>query len=118
MISRNGLDWTSRFKKIAEAVCHLPIEKGILDGEVVVFREDGTTDFNALQNYVEGKPAALSYVVYDLPHYEGYDLTRTPLIDRKRCLEKLVTGKAVPLGDPAVDFQNEWTDIFSLIGTD
>lgn len=90
MISRNGLDWTSRFRKIAEAVCHLHIEKGILDGEVVVFREDGTTDFNALQNYVEGKPAAISYVVYDLPHCEGYDLTGTPLIDRKRLLEKVL----------------------------
>jgi len=72
------------------------VKKGILDGEVVVFRKDGTSDFNALQNYVEGRPSTLSYLVYDIPHCEGFDLTLTPLIERKRFLEKLLkdrTGK-------------------------
>lgn len=60
----------------------------------MVFREDGTSDFNALQNYVEEKPAPISYVVYDIPYFGGYDLTRTPLIERKRFLEKLVKDRA------------------------
>ncbi len=88
MISRNGLDWTARFRRIAEAASFLA-DKAILDGEVVIFRQDGTTDFNALPNCVEGKPAPISYVLYDIPHCGGYDLTRTPLIERKRLLENL-----------------------------
>ena len=61
LISRNEHDWTGRFPSVA-AACEqlagepnvLPHKQAILDGEVVVLRPDGTTDFQALQNALKG----------------------------------------------------------------
>ncbi|MDY0039506.1 MAG: DNA ligase D, partial [Desulforhabdus sp.] len=97
LITRNGNDWTAKFPEIARAVQGLPVEQAIMDGEIVVLREDGSTDFQALQNFLQGIPAGmLVYYLFDLPHYGGYDLTRTPLIERKKFLQRLLqnTGKS------------------------
>lgn len=40
-----------------------------------------------------GQSAILSYVDYDFPHCGGYDPTCTPLIERKRFLEKLLKDR-------------------------
>jgi bifunctional non-homologous end joining protein LigD len=74
----------------------------ILDGEVVVLRPDGTTDFQALQNAFEGllpwgKIGKIGYYIFDILYYEGYDLTRTSLLNRKRLLkEALEKAGATP----------------------
>lgn len=39
LVSRNGLDWTARFCRIAQAAEGLRAKAAILDGEIVVFRE-------------------------------------------------------------------------------
>ena len=49
--SRRGADFTDRFPRIAEAVRRLPAERALLDGEAVVFRPDGMSDFAALLTY-------------------------------------------------------------------
>jgi len=91
LLTRNGNDWTTKFPEIARAARSLPVEEAILDGEIVVLREDGSTDFQALQNVLQGLPAGLLvYYVFDLPHCQGYDLTRTPLVERKRFLQRLL----------------------------
>ena len=46
--SRRGADFTDRFARIAEAVCGLPPDDALVDGEAVVFRRDGKSDFVAL----------------------------------------------------------------------
>src|SRR5436190_1155297 len=46
--TRNGHDWTPRFRSIAEAIGGLPAQQLILDGEVVVPGR-GSGDFGALQ---------------------------------------------------------------------
>jgi bifunctional non-homologous end joining protein LigD len=91
LISRNGHDWTDRFPDIAQAVASLQVPRAILDGEVVVLAADGTTDFQALQNAVRaGTDNRLVYFLFDLPHCGGFDLSRTPLIDRKKLLSRLL----------------------------
>lgn len=81
-------------RRLRRRPCSLPLEGAILNGELVIFREDGVTDFQALQNYVEERRAGgkLAYVIYDLPHCGGYDLTHTPLIERKTFLETVLKG--------------------------
>lgn len=97
MISRNGLDWTHRFGAVAKAVEELNLNNAILDGEVVVVKSDGTTDFQALQNYIKkGKIAELTYYLFDLPYCEGYDLCRVPLSERKRLLREIIEGGVGP----------------------
>ncbi len=101
LLSRNGRDWTEKFPTIAEAVGHLPAERAMLDGEVAVLQPDGTTSFQALQNFLSGTGRGqLVYMVFDLLHLDGWDLTGARLEDRKATLERLLAagdGKAGPV---------------------
>jgi bifunctional non-homologous end joining protein LigD len=47
IFTRNGLDWTRRFSVIAGAF-DIPVERAILDGEIVVIK-DGRASFSELQ---------------------------------------------------------------------
>jgi bifunctional non-homologous end joining protein LigD len=40
--SRNGHDWTDRYRSVVEEAARLPVRQLILDGETVVRRADGT----------------------------------------------------------------------------
>jgi bifunctional non-homologous end joining protein LigD len=87
LVSRNGNDWTDRFAPVAAAVEGLDAKTAVIDGEVVVLRADGTSDFQALQNLARaGGEAALYYYAFDLLFLDGYDLRGATLEDRKRAL--------------------------------
>jgi bifunctional non-homologous end joining protein LigD len=98
LLSRNGRDWTDNFPSIAKALERLDAERALLDGEVAVLLENGTTSFQALQNHLSGLRAGqLTYLVFDLLHLNGLDLTGAGLEDRKRLLADLLG----PVGDAA-----------------
>ena len=89
--TRNGKDWTKKFAAIAQALAELPLRQTILDGEVVVLRPEGTSDFQALQRVLKGEASdPLVYYMFDLPYCEGYNLSRTPLLKRKEMLQHVV----------------------------
>lgn len=91
LTSRNGNDWTSHFPPVADAVARLPLETALFDGEVAVFLPDGTTSFQALQNAGSAeKKGRLTYVIFDLLHLNGWDLTGARLEDRKALLAALI----------------------------
>jgi len=50
VFTRRGNDWTNRFRKIAADAWNINAGSAIIDGEVVVPADDGTTDFSVLQN--------------------------------------------------------------------
>jgi bifunctional non-homologous end joining protein LigD len=62
--SRRGADSTDRFTGIAEAVRGLPAYEALIDGEAVVFWDDGRSDFGALLTKRGGGQATL--VAFDL----------------------------------------------------
>jgi len=93
LLTRRGKDWTGKFTAVAEALRNFPERQAILDGEIVVLREDGISDFQALQDHLRGGGAGkLVYYLFDLPHCNGYDLTRAPLLERKSLLHSLLAG--------------------------
>ena len=98
--SRNGKDWTERFPHVAKAVNGLGVSTAILDGEIVAMDAAGRTSFQKLQQSI-GKTgdAGLAFHIFDVMYLEGFLLTRTPLINRKQILEKLLKGqtKSSPL---------------------
>ncbi len=97
LYSRNGNDWTDAFASIAQAAQHLPVEQAILDGEVVMLNAQGISDFQALQNFLKGgRQTELVYFVFDIPHCNGYDLTATPLLERKTFLRQLFEKNVGP----------------------
>jgi ATP-dependent DNA ligase len=77
--SRRGADFTDRFATIAEAVRGLIVDRALIDGEAVVLRDDGRSDFGALMAKRGGFMASL--IAFDLLRLEGDDWRRAP--DRK-----------------------------------
>jgi bifunctional non-homologous end joining protein LigD len=52
VLSRNGRDWTNRVPLIAEALAALKLKSVTIDGEGVVCRPDGVSDFDRLRSAV------------------------------------------------------------------
>ena len=95
LITRGEQDWTHRFERVAEALGDLPVDKAILDGEVVVLDERGVSDFQLLQNALsDGAGYTTHYFAFDLLYLDGYDLRRVPLLERKRLL-RMMLGKPI-----------------------
>jgi bifunctional non-homologous end joining protein LigD len=93
LLTRRGIDWTYRFPHVASAARRLPIKDGIVDGEVVAIGPDGAPNFQLLQNALSGgRQNRLIFYAFDLPHCGGYELYRTPLVERKSLLQELLDG--------------------------
>ena len=60
--SRYGTDFTDKLPRIAEAVRSLPVDNALIDGEAVVFRPDGHSDFVALRTKAGGELACIRRV--------------------------------------------------------
>jgi bifunctional non-homologous end joining protein LigD len=99
-ISRNGNDWSARFPRLCRALRDKGRHEAIIDGEVVSLRSDGTSDFQALQSAFRSKSdtESLVYFAFDLPYCNGYDLTRTPLIERKSFLQRFLAAEGIGPG--------------------
>ncbi len=95
LVSRNGREWTERFSSIAEAASKFGLESAILDGEIVVMDKKGKTDFQALQNILQGlQTGRLVFLAFDMPYLNGYDLSGTPLLQRKELLGRVLDSSA------------------------
>jgi len=69
----------------------LPANSALLDGEVVVMRPDGGSDFVLLLGALSANDqAAMRFVAFDLLHAEGHDLRGVPLTGRKQALKALL----------------------------
>jgi bifunctional non-homologous end joining protein LigD len=100
LLTRTGQDWTERFPTLAARLARLGVESAVLDGEVVSLKEDGVSDFQALQNAIKlGSEAELHYYVFDLLHLDGFDLREVALLERKRLLAELLAARADELGE-------------------
>src|SRR3954447_8678935 len=90
--SRQGLNWTKQFGAIARAAEDLAAREAIIDGEAVVPGKRGVPDFQALRRALGKHSGGLIYIAFDLLYLDGTDLRDTPLIERKRMLERLLAG--------------------------
>jgi bifunctional non-homologous end joining protein LigD len=104
LLSRNQLSFNEKFAVIANALKAWKI-KAVTDGEIVAIDEHGNPDFQALQNYFKhGKSAHLVYHMFDLPWYNGKNLTHLPLLERKQILQQLI-----PADNDALRYSNHIT---------
>jgi bifunctional non-homologous end joining protein LigD len=91
LLTRKGLDWSSKFPNIAAAIAALPAAAALLDGELVVENENGVSTFSGLQADLKaGRRDRFVYHAFDLLHLDGADLARLPLMERKAALAKLL----------------------------
>ena len=93
LLTRKGLDWTTKFPTVAEAVGKLKATSALIDGELVAEDKDGISRFSLLQQDLKaGRHDRMVLYAFDLMHLNGVDLKRLPLKERKAALAKLVGG--------------------------
>jgi bifunctional non-homologous end joining protein LigD len=86
LVSRNAIDRTGRYPKIAEAIAKLKADTLAVDGEIVIFDADKVSRFQFLQKS-EGEP---TFALFDCIYREGKDLRNAPLAERRAALEQSV----------------------------
>jgi ATP-dependent DNA ligase len=89
-LSRHGRDWTGRYRRVVEAAGKLPCQAAIIDGEIIVQDENGISDFDALRSAIYKASHRIVFFAFDLLHLDGRDLWRTPLVERRAALRKLI----------------------------
>jgi bifunctional non-homologous end joining protein LigD len=95
-------------QRLAEVV---RADTAILDGEIVCFDANGIPSFQLLQNRIGARPSAAqklaqsqpaNFFAFDLLYLDGYDLRRTPLVERKQLLESILPP------DPAIRYSEHF----------
>jgi bifunctional non-homologous end joining protein LigD len=91
LITRGGHDWSAKMPGLVKALKGLGLARSWLDGEIVVLGKEGTPDFNALQTAFDGRRTdSIDYFLFDLPYFEGHDLRRVPLLQRRQLLQQVL----------------------------
>ena len=89
--SRNGLSFSKAYPKIYNELVKLKVD-AVLDGEVVVFK-DGLPSFQAIQNYKSTQNVPIQFISFDCLHYNGKDLSKLKLTERKEILKSILLSK-------------------------
>jgi bifunctional non-homologous end joining protein LigD len=105
LYGRHGQDFTAKYPEVVTALAGLPLERFLLDGEVIALDAAGRPSFQRLQGRMHlSDPADIvraqaavpvNAVFFDALALDGRDLREAPLIERKACL-------ALALGPPGV----------------
>lgn len=111
--SYNLRDVTVSWPELATLADGINGEVALLDGELVATDEHGVPSFGRLQQRMHvANPAEaarravevpVTYVVFDLLHLDGHDLTGLPLQDRRALLEKVLEPSPVWRPSPQHD---------------
>jgi len=91
IFTRRGNDWTERVPAVVEAMRALPGRSATIDGEAVICRPDGLSDFDALRLALArgDAPGAFLYA-FDLLELDGQDVRRQPWEARRKALTRLL----------------------------
>jgi bifunctional non-homologous end joining protein LigD len=95
--TRNGKDWSDKFRALVKAAANLPAGC-LIDGEAVALDDKGKPDFQLLQSTLkEARGKNLAFYAFDLLVDRGEDITRLPTIERKDRLKSLLAGVHSPI---------------------
>ena len=95
--TRNGKDWSDKFKALVKAAAKLPAGC-LIDGEAVALDDKGRPSFQLLQSTLKDRQGAnLAFYAFDLLIDRGEDIRKLPNIERKERLAALLEGVPPPL---------------------
>ena len=94
--TRNGKDWSDKFKSLVKAAARLPAGC-LIDGEAVALDDDGKPSFQLLQSTLKGGSASLAFYAFDLLIDRGEDIRKLPNIERKERLAALLEAVPPPI---------------------
>ena len=106
--SKNGKDFTARFRDIAKAVAALSCKSCVIDAEGCALDAEGRPDFRAL---VGGQKHSRVAWCFDLLEIDGRDMCPFPLITRRVRLSALLK-KA---GDELLRYSDSFSDPAKLL---
>ncbi|MBI4636618.1 MAG: DNA ligase D [Candidatus Rokubacteria bacterium] len=105
LLGRSGQVVTERYPEIAAALRTLPLDRFVLDGEIVALDETGRPSFQRLQERMHlARPldverargtVPVTAIFFDCLALDGRDLRRLPLHERKHCLSLLLPARGV-----------------------
>ena len=94
--SRRGIELSAKFPRLVAELSQQAAGSMLLDGEIVAFDASGKPSFAALQDRVQLKTereiaaadraVPVAFFCFDLPHFAGVDLRKSPYRDRRRYL--------------------------------
>ncbi|RQP11535.1 MAG: DNA ligase D [Chryseobacterium sp.] len=90
LYSRNGLSFLSKFRRVAEDLA-LQQHDMVVDGEIVVFDDDGKPNFQLLQQIADHTDAPIAFQVFDLLKLNGQNTEELTLLQRKELLRDALT---------------------------
>ena len=100
LFGRNGTLITNRYPELRDALKRLPVDRFVIDGEIVALDEQGQPSFQKLQarmhltsahDIQRGMIAApVEGFFFDCLALDGHDLRSLPLVDRKECLKSFL----------------------------
>jgi len=94
LYSRNGLNFLHTYPVVVNQLNNIT-EDVIIDGEIVVFNDNGNPDFQLLQHYSENQDRPIQYYVFDLIKLNGHDTISLSLLERKELLQKIIPENEV-----------------------
>jgi bifunctional non-homologous end joining protein LigD len=118
---RSGMVVTARYPEVVRALRALPLDRFLLDGEIVALDAQGRASFQRLQARMNlTRPADIERaslevpvgaVFFDALALDGRDLRRLPLEERKACLRLLLPARGVAhFGDHVLEHGQEFFD--------
>ncbi len=103
LFGRYGRDITHRYPEVKLALSKLPLDRIVLDGEIVALNDEGRPSFQLLQHRMHAEDARqiarlslampVIYWAFDLLAFGDYDLRHLPLEQRKQILARLIRGE-------------------------
>ena len=90
--TRNGNDWSDKFKPLVKAAATLP-GGCLIDGEAVALGKDGKPSFQSLQAGLKDGKANLAFYAFDLLIDQDEDIRKLPNVERKQRLAALARGR-------------------------
>ena len=94
--TRNGKDWSDKFRGIVKAAAELPAGC-LIDGEAVALGTNGKPDFQLLQASLKAGSADLAFYAFDLIVDQGEDISKLSNLERKQRLAALLGSDRAPI---------------------
>lgn len=88
--TRNGHDWTAKYRDLVREAKRLGAESAIVEGEILVLNDKGLSDFAALRKAITRRQHDLYFVAFDLLHLNGHDMRDKALEERREILASMI----------------------------
>lgn len=116
LYSRNGIDFSEKFKRVTNAL-KLQEHEMVLDGEIVAYDDTGKPNFQWLQQIGDKPNLVLAFQVFDLLWLNGHSTDKLSYMQRKELLkEALIETEIIKFSDHILENGKEFFQAAKKMG--